>query len=507
MTLIQRVVVAAAVVGLGCAGSSGGGGAGGSGGGGGEGGQAGGAAGAGGGQSGGVGGGGGGVGGGVGGGGGGVGGGAAGGGIGGGAQSPLATFLDFSTNPAPNSSHFTQLWVDASGKRHVGFSGGVSPSGERPMRYGECTTNCGQEAGWTFTHVGAKGHLGGSPMFAGEPNGSATALFEDYTSGAGFPWVLSTCQAQCTQESGWTNTTLPTLLKTGFGSLGVTPTWGRPMAALGGRVAFLFGVQDFGGIDPRRGAYVAYCGGNCTVDASWSVVRLGTTQRDAQQGTLVLTPTGGVRVAYTQGPPEKELHYAQCDTACGTQASWTDVALYESAGQVGLALTSTGAPRIAFHRGTAYQLGGTGLAFGACDTACTQAASWTAIGLGATNDGSDGVSLALDAADLPVIAFVSKDFELAVAHCTSNCSSTSGTWKTAVIESEATVSSSLPLLLPVCTPPAIPKAFWFPGLNPSLAVANGRVLVSHEARIRKQCGTGTVVSGPTLARYDDAPLP
>ncbi len=418
---------------------------------------------------------------------------AGGAGTAGGASAGLSqTFLDFETNPAPQSAYTPQLFIDSTGKHRVGMS-------EGGVRYGECTTGCSREAGWTFTYAGAGAHGTTQSAFAVEPNGTAVTV---YNSPSG--WAFATCSQGCTTEAGWAATPLPTLLKSGFENTGLFTVWGRALAARDGRVALLFGVDVLGSTDPRYGAYLAYCPGSCATEASWKLIKLRSSTRGTEHGEVVLTATGGVRVAYTLRQAVAELHYAECDSDCGDPMKWYDLPLQHSAGPVGLAVTSSGKPRIAFHTGTAFSTGGQ-LSYLGCDGDCSLSASWSGVVLPGLSNGAEGVALALDSADQPYIAYGALS-SLGVIHCAADCLAPSGAWRGGLWDDSETASTDLPALLPACSSTSTPHAGWAAGRLPTVALSGGRLAVAYGARVLQQCRpNGAVMTAGTLVRYADGP--
>ncbi len=429
-------------------------------------------------------------------------------GTGGGAQAGGAGlsqgFLHFDDNPTPGDAAGPQLAVDAQGTWHLMFTESIGTPGVI-VYYGECTANCGLGGSWRYGRPGAVAMGGQLAQLAVEPTGTVHAMIRDIPNHA---WVYARCASNCTADASWTNNPLPSLFVAGLTNMDIFPGWGRSFAVgPGGRLAFVVAAERFGTLDQRRGTYVATCESACTADSSWQFTHVGPVGMESEHHSLRFTASGGLRLAYATLITTQELHYAECDAQCGVESSWSDVVLGQSAGAVGLALDPAGHPRVAWFGGNAYSFTSPSgdLGYAECDSACTQAQSWRGGILLSGKNGTEGVDLAWTVAG-PVIAYQSKDLELALAGCAQNCGTT-GTWSNLVLEDTTTLRNDLPPLLPACPAPTAgnpntPKAGWKPGINVAAASQGGVLTVVHVAEVLKQCGNGAVTSGPDLLRAD-----
>jgi hypothetical protein len=264
--------------------------------------------------------------------------------------------------------------------------------------------------------------------------------------------------------------------------------------------------------------FYAYCDGNCTSPASWYESRL-LEDNQANDFHLAFSPTGQPRLAYASYDGDtmsQQVRYAECNQSCGNGASWSGVTLANtvSAGVAHFAaftldVTSQGRPRVALYTGTGSggSLAPNTLYYLSCQaTSCAQAGAWAALDLNLPEtQGEEGVSLALDAANRPRIAYhapMAAGFGLYYARCDVNCEAAAQGWQTQEVEPSEKVNAELPIppwpgcAFPQCNPPIPPctVSTWDTGMRPSLALdADGRPRIAYDANHEQggACGTFT----------------
>lgn len=134
-----------------------------------------------------------------------------------------------------------------------------------------------------------------------------------------------------------------------------------------------------------RPAYYVYCSTNCTNPASWVRTRLSNYVQDVR---LALDPAGHPRLLlFISGDPntvdgDKEYRYAACDSACTNSASWTITTIttvWDTAGKRSyqnnhyFALDDQGHPAFLY---ADYSNGHNGTFYAHCTAACTAASNW-----------------------------------------------------------------------------------------------------------------------------------
>jgi len=163
--------------------------------------------------------------------------------------------------------------------------------------------------------------------------------------------------------------------------------------------------------DLLNGTFYGQCNASCTQFASWTFNQFLVI---SAQADLKFTASGHPRVAFESAAPNvvngQELYSAGCDGDCGNEANWPGVALLAVVTALvdepfALDLDSQDRPRIAFY----YAVGGAHkLSYAWCDASCTTpaAGTWNAFDTGLpAYSGYKGVALALDASDVPHLAY------------------------------------------------------------------------------------------------------
>ncbi len=175
---------------------------------------------------------------------------------------------------------------------------------------------------------------------------------------------LTTCASNCTSLSSWQSGHI----RTGGGRAGMT--------AVGTGLALAINSQ-------HGDLIVRTCANNCSAEASWQE----STGMFIHDGTfdvaLGSTPTGGLRLAYNQGlsdtgqpanikAQDNRLLAWSCETNCLVPASWQGVMLGASRdGSNGITLTMAGAATVVATANT------TTATCHVCGTGCTTAAGWS----------------------------------------------------------------------------------------------------------------------------------
>jgi hypothetical protein len=174
--------------------------------------------------------------------------------------------------------------------------------------------------------------------------------------------------------------------------------------------------------------------------------------------SLTFTSQGEPRaVAYISALDEAEskVSYIACDVDCEDGSNWERVALFERGSTTEVAwdieLDSQDRPRIAYYEGD--QIGDEGdiVHYAWCNTGdCLSAAQWSSVvpGFGRLN-GQD-VDLELDDQDRPRMAMIhSGGSGLAYGWCDTNCESAQGEWNYEVQETGVELEEEYPIPLPV----------------------------------------------------------
>jgi hypothetical protein len=349
------------------------------------------------------------------------------------------------------------------------YAGGGDGTSGTPVRYGECSGNCGSAASWQFATLGSYGSagLGGGPRLALDPNGHPRVVWysQATVSGGGTLYYGECNAADCASLAAWNIQPL-----VGFDAGDSMTLLARNAFALdpSGHPRLL--LQDL-----LNGTFYGQCDASCTQFANWTFNQFLVI---SAQADLKFTASGHPRVAFENPAPNilngQELYYAGCDSDCGNEANWPGVALLAVNDNLAdqpfaLDLDSQDRPRIAFYdaAGGAHILG-----YAGCDASCTTpaAGTWHAFDTGLpAYSGYKGVALALDASDIPHLAYGASpdgisDDSLDVAVCVDGCT-TSPTWQWRTVAT----TQDIPLAPP--DPCGTGLSQWQIGTSPDLALA------------------------------------
>lgn len=378
--------------------------------------------------------------------------------------------LLFPDAPGAGSDASVKAWSGAAGSRtSILYAGGGDGGSDAPIRYGECSGDCGSAASWRFATLGSYGSagLGGGPRLALDPNGHPRAVWYSQSSvGGDGTLYYGECNASdCAVVASWNIQPL------------VAFNGGDSMALLA-RGAFALDPSGHPRLllqDLLNGTFYGQCDTNCTQFASWTFDPFAVI---SAQADLKFTASGHPRVAFEKPAPNivegQDLYYIACDSACGNEANWAGVALLAVNDNLvnepfALDLDSQDRPRIAFY----YAAGGAHtLSYAWCDSSCTTPASgtWHAFDTGLpAYSGYKGVALELDASDVPHLAYggspdgVSDD-TADVAVCIQNCTS-SPVWQWRAVAAREDIPYQPP------DPCGTGLSQWQIGTSPDLALA------------------------------------
>lgn len=283
-----------------------------------------------------------------------------------------------------------EIAVTPDGRPRLLITSSIYVSGASTLlSYAECNSACTDAASWTIAPVANKadGTFGNlflyrvpQHSFAVDGEGRPWFVYTDANYGAEpdhYGTFVTSCAANCTDAENWTETNvairLPDRYTTEYWdqvALAVTPD-GRPR--LLGKV---YALDEAGNeIENGAGLYYYECDSACDSRSNWRRTRIIDTGSGSYPNPgwdLEVLPDGRPRAALfagssmTQPSLDNSLLYLWCDANCDSDANWYGhgVTAKGDGEAPDLALTSTGAPRVAF-------LGEYGdLGYLACDIDC-----------------------------------------------------------------------------------------------------------------------------------------
>ena len=294
----------------------------------------------------------------------------------------------------------------------------------------------------------------------------------------------ATCDGDCSASTSWR---VATVLTHG----GAREVTGEAFSVdLAGRPRFLMHTtKAFLGVGqkPPEALWVA-CDAGCEAASNWHASKIasemwrGSSLRFDNRGVAKVATVVTVGAsASSSGTPTGG--YLECASACDTEAGWTGIALvpaFESEVEavsvkpsISLALTATGAPRVAmlgmddFKRNVTYF---------ECDADCIED-RWRATRLVETQKLGAGIDLALDGAEHPRFVHT-VDYSIGLGRCDSaQCGNDDSKWVITKVENGSDMKPDEIFLYDNCTVGA-----WFLH-SPSLAITpDGRPRVGYQAR-------------------------
>ncbi|MCL4489187.1 MAG: hypothetical protein M1570_13805 [Chloroflexi bacterium] len=369
-----------------------------------------------------------------------------------------------------NETVSPKVAIDASGGIHMAYN--TYSTADSPAYYAYCAANCGTISSWSIVNLG--GYIENTELALTKSGHPRLLLSDDHdTSNIGTVFWYAACDTGCTTAAGWkivqaaknTDIPLPEI------------ELGRSHFAFAldnlDRPRFIFVDNVNGGVD------YAYCdASDCTANGAWSTVQLFDTKYDFQQPSLTFTSDGKARLAadvWQLGVSNLVIAYGGCDSACDQPASWILHGLFNGDGaEFVLRLDSQNRPRLALYQ----QVNGY-LFYDMCDTNCSEQANWSWTDIGLAKDQATVMDLALDAQGRPRMAYrdVVND-GLGYAWCNANCTSGAASWQHTLAESDLILAAEFNPPIPAnCT-----ASTWADGYRPSLALNSaGNPRVGHEA--------------------------
>lgn len=418
------------------------------------------------------------------------------GGAGGGSGEFKAGFLFPDHSGNSSNARNPAIVIDSRGVVHALYSGFTSTASDvYPIRYGQCASNCGETAAWSWVTLADAGLFGGYGQLALGPDGHPhVAWLEQPLMNTLATLRYATCTANCTSGVGaWQ---LGTVVASPSPNVSVpTPLTGRSLTVdAQGRPRLALRREVY---EPT-GTFVAQCDtANCLSEASWRITQLNHQWTDS--GVLVAVGSG-LRLLSN---PNATLTWQECTGGCTDAAAWTGTGLFDAPSKyLALALDSNAQPRVLFN------VGNTGDAiqhnqsyYGWCNQGCTSSANWGSAMLPLEAGlGSDGLALVLDAQSGAPAAIYTTLAGLGASVCTANCNTPSAAWSSAEIETNDNITPAP--LLPVCTGTAVPQAWWYPGRGVQAALdADGNLRAVHETYSLQKCGAGSVQETVRLMAY------
>jgi hypothetical protein len=390
--------------------------------------------------------------------------------------------------------------ANAAGRTAMIYAGGGSGGTDAPIRYGECTGGCADPASWHFATLGSYGAagLGGGPRMSLDRAGHPRVLWYSQATvgGAGELYYGECNAASCATLASWTITPI------------VEFSNGDSMALLA-RGAFALDREDrprFFVQDLLNGTFYGACDAGCTSAGNWSFTPFTSIPANVD---LEFDANNRARVAFENPSPNiidgEDLYYAACDANCASESSWQVLALIAVndnlvAEPFALALDAAGAPRIAFYYDAS---GANALAYAWCDADCASGApnSWNAFTTGLpAYSGRKGVALALDAADVPHLAYGGStdgiaDDSVNLAVCSGGCD-TQPSWQPRQIASIADLTAPPP------DPCGTGLSRWQIGTAPDLALEGGTTHFAFDTYSYFSCITGYDDEGNPIYTVD-----
>jgi hypothetical protein len=213
------------------------------------------------------------------------------------------------------------------------------------------------------------------------------------------------------------------------------------------------------GQKPPQTFYVQ-CDDACTQPSSWRSDSIQDGIFQASQ--LRFDPAGRAHLATVAvtvasgGPTARQAAYLVCDRDCSSAAAWSGIVLmpaYEDYAKeispaIGLALTTTGAPRIAVVGKS--ESGAKMLMYFECDNTCDED-NWRVAAISDRAEIGSGVDIRLDDGNHPRIAFTLAD-NIGIYHCEgSDCAGAQATWDLSKVEFAVDIPKDNIILWPNCT--------------------------------------------------------
>jgi hypothetical protein len=159
--------------------------------------------------------------------------------------------------------------------------------------------------------------------------------------------------------------------------------------------------------------------------------------KETDSASAAVDAAGGFHLAYAAYGPMvdgNEAYYAYCAANCETESSWAKAMLIDRIEEVQLALTSTGHPRLLL-RGPSPDWSTYFYKYAACDSNCTNPASWTYVDVTTTefspvfdNSYSGHHYFALDNLDRPRFIYQDSYTTANYVYCDTDCTNDLSWW-------------------------------------------------------------------------------
>ncbi len=249
----------------------------------------------------------------------------------------------------------------------------------------------------------------------------------------------ATCSGDCTQQEGWAVNAILALPDHQIltGEAFALTREGKPRFLMHTDIA-----STWLGL-PVSTHYVT-CDSDCQSASSWRSHKIA--NLIWSQPTLRFAPDGQPRLATSvryvdlwEPRSRYVAEYWECNTSdCTTASAWSGFGLRTAGFWVqgksevssSLALTSTGAPRLAL---LAYPERKPTLMYFSCDQDCAIAQSWSGVPLAASPNLTPGMDLTLDEQDQPRLAYTDQ-YSIQFTWCDERCVSEGAAWERRLVE-------------------------------------------------------------------------
>lgn len=274
------------------------------------------------------------------------------------------------------------------------------------LKYGECSSNCDDDANWTFVDVDSSIGLVKEISFALDSTDN--------------PRIASNgsyyfCDSACTNAGNWTKVASVYNSSDSHVTLQIRSD-GFPRI-VSSRLSSASSPQD---------VEYAFCDSACDQAVNWSSISLTTASGGFSD--LALTSDDRPRITYVNSNESRTIYYASCEASCTNPANWTHLQIDSDTGlYTSIVMDSSDNPRV---------ISGTGN-YLFCDSGCTTLGNWTSVDLGISGNGYQQVLLD-PTTDAPRII----RYTTYLTSCDSSCGNSANWTDTRIIGLNSTMPSA-----------------------------------------------------------------